>query len=141
MPRVQLAGRAGTVSIDPAQANYETANVAIITTTEKVLITLTLSGLPAGTPILLLGLAAVTLGTGTTSLASRVRRGTTIAGTQIGEANTIEGTAANTVHGLIMLADITTQDGESYVLTAQQNGATANGTSLQQVLAAIPLIR
>lgn len=81
--------------------------------------------------------AQITYGVGTTACTLRVRRGVDATGVLVGIA-VAEGAVAGATDDL----EVTVQDqpgevaGQSYVLTAQQTGATGNGSSLQASLAA-----
>lgn len=125
----------GTISNDVAA----TTNVTMTTTNETVVATI--SGITTGRArdIAIQGFAQITTGGGTTALTPRIRRGTTIAGTLVGEGNPLQVAAAagSTEDVEISVVD-TGQDvqGQSYVLTVQQTGAAADGTSLQATLSA-----
>ena len=119
-------------------AKHQTGNTTITTTTEKAGLTLdapTPKG--PGRTYTIEGTAQVTLGTGTTALTPRIRRGSDETGTLVGEGNAIQGTAGNTVDVLIQVEDTPPEMGTlQYTLCYQQTGATANGTILQQSLEA-----
>lgn len=115
-----------------------TASVTITTTTETVLCTLVVQTVNPGQFVRLVGSAQVTLGTGATALTLRWRRGATTAGTLVGPANAIQGTAGNTVQLAHEVEDTPGEvSAQSYVLTAQQTAATANGTGLFSELLAM----
>ena len=117
-----------------------TANVAVTTTNEIVVATL--AGVSAQGPqcsVALRGWVQLTAGTNTTAVTLRIRRGTTTGGTLVGEANAVAGgVTAGATSGL----DIETTDSpgevasQSYVLTVQQTGASADGSALQGCLEA-----
>lgn len=115
------------------------ANVTLVTTAETVL--RTLSGVSTGRKVNvgLKGWVQLTTGAGTTAVTLRIRRGTDATGTLIGEATPVTVAAAA---GSTELFDIETFDpgadlaSATYVLTAEQTGATANGTALQSYLEA-----
>lgn len=119
-------------------AHTESA-VTITTTTETVLLTLAgVSTRDASELVQLIAHAAVTLGTGTTSYVVRLRRGVDITGTLIGNADTYQGTAGNTVLVAIQRVDAPgAVAGQSYVVTLQQTAATANGSSLDSEITAV----
>lgn len=75
---------------------------------------------------------AISSGTGTTSVLLRCRRGTTTSGTQVGATLTFTATAGNAADYAAGWQD-TPGDvaNASYVVTAQQSAATANGSSNQ----------
>ena len=117
-----------------------TADVAITTTVEKVVATLSGVSTPrTGIKIVLTGMAQVTTGGSTTALTVRVRRGTTITDTLVGEANPLQVAAAA---GSTETLDIQVEDfpgevaGQSYVLTVQQTAAAADGACVQASLKA-----
>lgn len=78
------------------------------------------------------GWVQMTVGTGGTAVTPRIRRGTSTAGTLVGE-----GTALTVTAGDVVTIPITVDDvpGEvhslSYVVTVEQTGATADGTVSQ----------
>lgn len=116
-----------------------TADTALVTTAETVVATV--SGVTTGRAVnvQLRGWAQLTTGTNTTAVTPRIRRGTTIAGTLIGEGNpvTIGAAAGSTedfeVDVVDSGADIASA---SYVLTLQQTAASANGSCLQAAIEA-----
>lgn len=116
-----------------------TADVTLVTTAETVVATL--SGVNTGgkRDVALRGWAQVTTGVGTTALTPRIRRGTTVGGTLIGEANPeqVEAAAGSTEESSTEVTDAGVElGGASYVLTIQQTAATGNGTALQASLEA-----
>lgn len=120
-------------------ASFETADDTLTTTTETVVCTV--SGVTTGRrqDIRLRGWAQLTTGTNTTAVTARIRRGTTITGTLIGEANAITiGAAAGSTEEFACDAVDPAVDmsSGSYVLTLQQADATANGSCLNASLTA-----
>lgn len=116
-----------------------TADTALVTVAETVVATL--SGVSTGRAVnvQVRGWAQLTTGTNTTAVVPRIRRGTTISGTLIGEANPVTiGAAAGTTEDFEVDVVDTGADlaGASYVLTLQQVGATANGSCLQATVEA-----
>lgn len=112
-----------------------TTDVPLVTTAETVLATLSGISTPhPATKVKIEGWAQITLGTATTAVTMRIRRGTAITDTLIGEANAEQ---ISTAAGASEAHTIETEEtlGEvanvSYVLTAQQTAATANGAALQ----------
>lgn len=110
----------------------------IVTTTETVIAQLSgVSTDRADAIVNLEAVAQVTWGTGTTAATLRVRRGVDATGTLVGSA-VAEGMAAGATDDM----ELQVQDqpgevaGQSYVLTVQQTGASANGTAQQSSLAA-----
>lgn len=115
------------------------ADVTLVTTTETVVATLSGISTPRKRDITLKGWAQVTTGTSTTGVIMRIRRGTAITDTLVGEANTEQvSAAAGSTEG----HDVETVDpgidmaSGSYVLTAQLVAASANGAVLQSTLTA-----
>lgn len=119
--------------------NRSTADVALVTTAETVVNTL--SGISTGraTRVQLRGWAQLTTGTNTTSVTPRIRRGNDATGTLIDEGNpiTIGAAAGSTEDFEIDVIDAGADlANATYVLTLQQAGATANGSCLQSSLEA-----
>jgi hypothetical protein len=117
-----------------------TADTTLVTTAETVLATLVIPSTPGpGTPVNIRGWAQITLGTGTTAVTMRVRRGADATGTLIGEANPeqIFTAAGSTESHSIEVRDAPGElANQSYVLTVAQTGASANGSVLQAKLEA-----
>lgn len=123
--------------------NTSGTNVTLTTTSETVIIS---SG-PVTTPsqtsrVVILAYAQLTTGAATTTVTARIRRGTTTAGTLVGEANaeTIGAAAGSTEPYFIVLeedrADTNTVE---YSLTLTQVSATGNGTALQATILVVVL--
>lgn len=119
--------------------SHELSDDTLTTTAETVIATLSGVNTPRKTTVTLKGWLQLTTGAATTAVTLRIRRGTTITGTLIDEANPVTiGAAAGGTEQF----DITATDegvdlaGASYVLTAQQTAATGNGTALQGALTA-----
>jgi hypothetical protein len=112
---------------------FVVADTVIVTTTETVVASVTGVTVPgAGNRVKLDGSVQVTIGTTATAITLRWRRGIDITGTLIGEGNPVQGTAANTVQASLQVTDTPGEiANQTYVLTVQQTGATANGTALQ----------
>lgn len=110
----------------------KTANTTVTTTTETVVATVAgLSTRDGEEVVSLTGTVQVTIGTTGSAVTPRLRRGTTAAGTLVGEGNPVSGTAADTVTLTIQADDVPGEvAGQSYVLTVQQTAATADGTAL-----------
>jgi len=116
-----------------------TTDVPLVTTTETVVATVSGVNMPGpGRRINIAGWSQVTAGTGTTGITIRVRRGTDATGTLIGEGNPVTAGVANTQTSELDIETTDTPAGElanqSYVLTVQQVGASANGTMVQAKL-------
>lgn len=116
------------------------ANVTIVTTAETVVCTL--AGVSAQGPqcsVQLRGWAQVTLAANSTGVTLRVRRGTSVSGTLVGEANAVTSgiTASTNFAGDVEVTDAPGEvAGQSYVLTVEVTGASANNTALQGSLEA-----
>lgn len=114
-----------------------TAATSIPTTTETVLATLPpLSSDGQAQSVLLEGVAGFTVGTGTTTVTVRIRRGTGITGTAVASIAGVNVTAGNVVqipiNGVDTPGEVADQQ---YVLTVQQAAATANGTNVLSSIA------
>lgn len=137
-----LAGGLGLCSLvfPRLRKSVTAANVTVTTTTETVVVTLTGVSMPSGDGrVRLSGFVQMTLGTATTTVTVRVRRGTTTAGTLVGEGNPIAiPSAAGTDAAFTTDVEDTPGEvaGQSYVLTVEQAAATGNGTVLQAALEA-----
>ena len=116
-----------------------TTDTPLVTTAETILATLTGVATPRKTSVRLRGWAQITTGANTTAITLRIRRGSAITDTLIGEANPIQLAAAagstedvevEAVDPSIDLANAT------YILTAVQVAATANGSALRASLSA-----
>jgi hypothetical protein len=95
-----------------------TTNTTVVTTAETIVATTPAISTPSpDTPVTISGVLSMTYGTGTTAVTVQVRRGTTVSGTLVGEANAWNVTDTP--------GDVA---GQSYVITVTQTGATANGT-------------
>lgn len=117
-----------------------TADTSLVTVAETVIATLSNVGTTRpGEPIKLRGWAQITTGGSTTALTLRIRRDS-LSGAVVGEGNPENVSAAA---GSTESHEIVTQDSfagevpsQTYVLTAQQTGAAANGSCLQALLEA-----
>lgn len=111
----------------------------LVTTAETVIATL--NGVTTSSPdesVFITGHAVILAGASATGVSLKLRRGTTPAGTQIGEAEIATVAAATTVIGMIAAGDSPGEvAGQSYVLTAQQVAATGNGTSTFATLTSV----
>ena len=87
---------------------------------------------PAGPPVGITGTVNITPGTGTTAIILRVRQGS-LTGTLVGgsPSHTVAAGAAQSISfGVTDTTQFTQQAGGGvYVVTAQQTGGTANGTT------------
>lgn len=115
-----------------------TTNVTLTTTNETVIATLTgVSTTGPGQTVRLAGDAQITTGTNTTALTLRVRRAS-VSGTLVGEGNAVQISAAagSTEDHSVEVEEVDPGEfmGRTYVLTAQQTAATADGAVLQAEL-------
>jgi hypothetical protein len=104
----------------------------VTTTTETVVLTLpSISTANAGETVEISGAVDFTAGTAATFVTPRVRRGTGITGTVVGDADPITVTAGATSQVTFSVADNPGEvAGQPYVLTLQQTAATGNGSAL-----------
>lgn len=106
-------------------------DVPVVTTTETVVMTLPAISTAVGNSVAICANFTFTTGTGTTAVTIRVRRGTTITDTLVGEANPLNYAAAVTRDLSFSVVDNPGElAGQPYVVTIQQTAATANGTAL-----------
>lgn len=117
-----------------------TADTTLTTTAETVIATLTGVSTPGpGRKITLKGEAKITTGGSTTAVNLRIRRDS-LTGTVVDESNPVqvEAAAGSTEDHDIMAEDIPTGEifNATYVLTAQQTGAAANGSAIYAYLEA-----
>ncbi len=117
-----------------------TANTTLVTTSETVVATV--SGVGTYRPgeiVRLRGEAKLTTGTATTAVTPRVRRDS-VTGTVVNEANaiTIGAAAGSTESFEVQCEDSFSGEvaGQTYVLTLEQTGASANGTAVYAYLQA-----
>lgn len=117
-----------------------TTDTTITTTTETVVATLTgVTVSRPGSKVVLSGMAQVTTGGSTTALTPRIRRGSAITDTLVGEGNPNQVQAAA---GSTETVTVDTEDtpgevhNQTYVLTVTQTAAAANGSALQASLTA-----
>lgn len=131
----QLAGAQGFNQI---ALNTTTTDLALVTTAETSIIA---SGPATATRplvnVCVLAWAQLTTGTNTTGVTPRIRRGTTAAGTLVGEGNNeqVKAAAGSTEQFFIEVCEdrsnVATVD---YNLTLEQAGASANGSALQATI-------
>lgn len=117
-----------------------TADTTLTTTAETVVATLIgVSTSGPGRKVTLKGEAKITTGGSTTALTLRIRRDS-LTGTIVDETNAVnvEAAAGSTEDHDIMCDDIPTGElfNATYVLTAQQTGAAANGSAVYAYLEA-----
>lgn len=122
-------------------ASAESSTNTTLTTTAETVVA-TLAGITTslvGQRVKLRGWVQLTLGAATTTVTMRVRR-TSVTGTLVGEANAVAiPSAAGTTGEFEVCVEDSPGDlaGGTYVLTAEQTGATGDGTALQASLEAI----
>ena len=110
-------------------ATCPSAGVTLTTTTEGSAVTSGGISTSPGQTVRVFGTAIITTGAGTTTVTLRIRRGSGIAGTSVGVPTAATVTAGNTVALSFGGEDSPGEvAGQQYSLTAQQAGATANGT-------------
>ena len=116
------------------QAAYTSTNSTITTTTEQVAVSSPLArGYRNSAIVVVIGYAEVTLGTGTTAITPRIRRGTAITDTLVTEANALQiQTAAGSSEHYHMTAmeQVIGEFCTAYSFTLLQTAASANGTIL-----------
>jgi len=118
---------------------HNTTNTTIVTTAETVVATLTGVSTGRATDVRLKGWVQFTTAANTTALTLRVRRGSTVSGTLVGEANpiTIQAVAGSNEELSIAVTDPAIDaSGLTYVLTLEATAATANLTANQATLSA-----
>jgi len=129
--------------VEEVGAATATTDVTITTTTEAVAVSSGAVPFPrASGQVLVSGWAQVTTGAGTTALTPRIRRGTAITGTLVGEANAeqVKAAAGSTEPVFAMAREDRANEGTvEYSLTVQQTGATGNGTILQSGITVLVL--
>ena len=115
-------------------SNQNASDVTLVTTTETIIATVSgVSTYKPGEKLLIAASATITNGTNTTALTFRVRRDS-ITGTVVNNADPVQiETAAGSTedHELVCEDNLSGEIANAtYVLTVQQTGASANGTSL-----------
>jgi hypothetical protein len=118
-----------------AEVNVDATNVTLTLTTEKaVIVSPLLTQERASATYLIKAWAQVTTGTNITGMSAKIRRGTTISGTQVNETNIITvGAAAGSNEVFTAWAmDTQTEISQAqYVFCLLQVAADGNGTVLQ----------
>lgn len=116
-------------------ASVVTADAPVVTTAETVAATSDVVNVPReDSVVIIIAWAVLTLGTNTTAVTPRIRRGATAAGTAIGDANTEQiktAAASNEPFFKFATEQIQGAGNVQYSLTLQQTGASANGTILE----------
>jgi hypothetical protein len=120
-----------------------TTDVSVVTTNETVAVTSDEVFVErGGARVVILAHCILTTGAATTTVTPRIRRGTTTAGTLIGEANaiTIGAVAGSNEHFNIFGVDeVAGVDSVQYSLTVQQAAASGNGTVLSSSIVVLVL--
>ncbi len=110
-------------------------NVTLVTTGETVIISSGPLKMPFQTArAIIKAWAQLTTGAATTTVTPRIRRGTAVGGTLVGEANAedVKAAAGSTEPFFIMASEARAgEESVEYSLTLQQAAATGNGTVLQ----------
>ena len=121
-------------------ADRVTTSQAVATTTETAVATVVVTPGAPGQRVSLTGYVIATIGTGTTSVVTRIRKGSGITGAVVGGGQAVSnginagGNGPYPTLGLDQLGN----DAEGvYTLTFQQNAASANGSVLEAVLQAV----
>lgn len=127
------------MQLQDASGNYVTANTTVTTTTETVAVTSPITRAYRNSAIVLvMGYSEITLGTSTTAVTQRIRRGTAITDTLVTEANAlqIQTAAASSEHySIVCFEQLSQEQNVQYSLTLQQTAAAANGTILSAGIA------
>lgn len=119
------------------QVDTATGNVAIADDTEILALAGGLVTAPGDTEeVTIIAWGQITIGTGGVLLTTRIRRGATVAGTLVGEANGLTVVAANVV-GFVVIAKEQRQNvGQlQYCVSVQVGSAVAASTVLQAAIA------
>jgi hypothetical protein len=116
-------------------STYSATDVNVPTTAETVVATIVVPSTPNSSSVVTVEASCqLTVGTATTSITPRLRRGSTVAGALIGEADPlgVSGAAGSTEDVALSVDDTPGEVvNQSYVLTVQQAAATGAGTSVQ----------
>jgi len=116
-------------------ASTFTTDVPLVTTAETVVVSSDLVLTPFATSrVIVIAWAQLTTGTATTAVTPRIRRGTVITGTLLGEATPVTvGAAAGSTEQFYAIAfeERQSTDRVQYSFTLQQTAASANGSALQ----------
>ena len=127
---------------DLSATTFQT-DVTLTTTTEMVVVSSDQVLTPFATSrVIVIAWAQLTTGTATTTVTPRIRRGTAITGTLIGDAVAVTiGAAAGSTEQFYAIAFEERQatDRVQYSLTLQQAAATGNGSALQGGIVVIVL--
>jgi hypothetical protein len=123
------------------EATFTTAATALVTIAETEVAETPRVQLHQQSPrVLVIAHAKLTTGAGTTAVVPRIRRGTSTAGTLVGDetGEAIKAAAGSTEEFSAMVVDTPGGvDSASYVLTLSQTGATGNGSCVEATIIAI----
>ena len=122
------------VGIKASGCTTSAADVTLTTTTEAVIVSSPVIQIPNDSgELIVFGWAQLTTGTSTTTVTPRIRRGTAITSTLVGEANaeTVKVTAGGTEPFFAVVNETLGVSGTIYSFTLQQASAAANGSALQ----------
>lgn len=125
------------------EAVMTTVAVALVTTAETVIITSPpIEVQTPGQRIVVWAWAQLTIGTATTAVTPRIRRGSLITGTLVGTANAEAPIAAAGATRPVIMLVVDNDPGSDravYSLTLQQTAATGNGSALQATIVVLAL--
>lgn len=117
---------------------YNTAGVAVVTTTETILATSPQIKVPVQTArVLVKGFCLINPGTGATALNFALRRGTAVTGTRIDNNLTrgLAGAAGTVEEAAVQALDsVNNVESVQYVLTCKQTAATGNASVDEAVI-------
>ena len=129
------------MTIQDAVANFTTTDVAVTTTTEAVALSTPLMRINRNSAVVMIAAwGQLLLGTATTTVTPRIRRGTAITSTLVSGADAIaiqSAVATNAQYQIICFEQLTSEQVVQYSFTLQQADATANGTIVQSGIFAI----
>ncbi len=126
-----------------AQIAFTTTDVTLTTTTETVIVSSGAALTPFQTSrVIVIAWGQLTTGTGTTAVTPRIRRGTAITGTLVGEAlaEQVKAAAGSSEPFVVMVSEERSNTATvEYSLTLQQTAATGNGTAPQAAILVLVL--
>jgi len=124
--------------IKEAEITHQVADITLTTTTETVIVAAPKLTAPFHTfRAIIIAWGQLTLGTGTTTVTPRIRRGAAIADPLVGEANVeaIKTAAGSTEPFFITVSEfLEGRESVQYCLTLQQAAATADGSCVQSAI-------
>lgn len=123
--------------------NHSTTDVTLVTTAETVIISSGPAVMPFRTHrVLVLAWAQLLIGAAGTHVTPRIRRGTAVGGTLVGDATAeeIKTAAADREPFFIMVSEQrANEDSVEYSLTLELTAATGNSTAVQAAIAVVVL--